>query len=250
MFRTSISDGVWARLEPVLVAGGMRRIRELRLRMEGVLWRLRTGAPWRDLPTELGSWSTVYNFFNRWSQKGLWEFVFEQLRYELDDEWNFIDSSYIKVHQHASGAAGTTRAEEGIGLSRGGNTSKLHARCDAHGNPALFLLTPGNVSDFRVAPQLLEDCKAESVVADKGYDSSKVRTQAKENGSIPVIPNRTCNHQPNPHFDKSLYKLRHIIENLFARMKQFRAFATRYDKRARNFMSVVYLVASMIWARL
>ena len=126
----------------------------------------------------------------------------------------------------------------------------IRDRCDAHGNPALFLLTPGNVSDFRVAPQLLEDCKAESVIADKGYDSSKVRSQAKDNGSIPVIPNRTCNHQPNPHFDKALYRVRHIIENLFARMKHFRAFATRYDKRARNFMSVVYLVASMIWARL
>jgi len=243
-------DCVWSRLEPVLVLRGVRRIEFLRLRVEGVLWRLRTGAPWRDLPTEFGSWSTVYNFFNRWSQKGLWKFVFEHLRSDLDDEWNFIDSSYVKVHQHASGASGTTRAEEGIGLSRGGNTSKLHTRCDAHGNPAQFLLTPGNVSDFRMADDLLEDCHAESVIADKGYDSAKVRKRAEQNGSTPIIPNRTCNHQPNPHFDEFLYRLRHLIENLFARMKHFRSVATRYDKRGRNFLSFVYLAASMIWIKL
>jgi len=102
-------DTVWDRLEPVLVGAGVKRIRNLRLRIEGVLWRLRTGAPWRDLPTELGSWSTVFSFFNRWSQKGLWRKVFELLRGELDDEWSFIDSSYVKVHQHAAGAAGTTK---------------------------------------------------------------------------------------------------------------------------------------------
>jgi transposase len=218
--------------------------------MEGVLWRLRTGAPWRDLPTELGSWSTVFSFFNRWSQKGLWRRVFEQLRGEFDNEWAFIDSSYVKVHQHASGAAGTTKAEEAIGKSRGGNTSKLHARCDAHGNPAEFLLTAGNVSDFTMADELLEGCKAESVIADKGYDSRGVRKSAEKNGSVAVIPARKCNHQPNPNFDEALYRLRHLIENLFARMKHFRAIATRYDKRARNFMSFVYLAASMIWVKL
>jgi transposase len=218
--------------------------------MEGILWRLRTGAPWRDLPTELGSWSTVFNFFNRWSQKGLWKLVFERLRGELDDEWNFLDSSYVKVHQHAAGAAGTTRAEECIGKSRGGNTSKVHARCDAHGNPVEFILTAGNVNDFAPGAQLLEDCRAQSVIADKGYDSADVRDAARKNDAASIIPNRKCNKQPNPEFDEALYRLRHIIENLFARMKHFRSIATRYDKRARNFMSFVYLAASMIWARL
>jgi transposase len=243
-------DTVWDRLEPVLVGAGVKRIRNLRLRIEGVLWRLRTGAPWRDLPTELGSWSTVFSFFNRWSQKGLWRKVFELLRGELDDEWSFIDSSYVKVHQHAAGAAGTTKEKEAIGKSRGGNTSKLHTRCDAHGNPAQFLLTAGNVSDFTMADQLLKDCRAQSVMADKGYDSSKVRKTIEGNGSIPVIPTREGNHQPNPHFDEALYQLRHLIENLFARMKHFRTIATRYDKRARNFMSFVYLAAAMIWVKL
>jgi transposase len=127
-----------------------------------------------------------------------------------------MDSSYIKVHQHASGAAGTTRTEECIGTSRGGNTSKLHTRSDAHGNPAHFLLSAGNVSDLLMAPELLEDCHAESVIADKGYDSKKVRALVITLGANPIIPNRKTNHQPNPHFDSALYWLRHIIENLFA----------------------------------
>ena len=165
-----MTDQVWNRLEPILVELGVKRIRNLRLRIEGVLWRLRTGAPWRDLPTELGSWSTVFNFFNRWSQKGLWERVFELMRGELDLEWSFIDSSYVKVHQHATGAAGTTKEEEAIGKSRGGNTSKLHSRCDAHGNTAQFLLTAGNVSDFTMAEELIDDCHGGTIIADKGYD--------------------------------------------------------------------------------
>ena len=250
MFRTSISDEVWCRLEPVLVGCGLKRTKRLRLRIEGVAWRLRTGAPWRDLPTEMGSWSTVFNFFNRWSRKGLWKRVFEQMRGEIDDEWAFMDSSYVKVHQHASGARGSTREQESIGTSRGGNTSKLHARCDAHGNPDHFLLSAGNVSDFQMADGLLENCEVESVIADKGYDSQKVRASIVILGAMPIIPNRKTNLQPNPHYDSALYRLRHLIENLFARMKHFRSIATRYDKRARNFMSFVYLAASLIWAKL
>jgi transposase len=165
-------------------------------------------------------------------------------------EWSFIDSSYVKVHQHASGAAGTTKEEEGIGKSRGGSTSKLHTRCDAHGNPAHFILSAGNVSDFTKASDLIEGCRGGSVIGDKGYDSSEVRNSALKNGSVPVIPNRKSNHTPNPHFDEALYRLRHLTRNLFARMKHFRTIATRYDKRARNFMSFVYLAASVIWAKL
>ena len=101
-----------------------------------------------------------------------------------------------------------------------------------------------------MAEELIEDCHGGSIIADKGYDSGKVRKSAEKNGSVPVIPNRKSNHQPNPHFDEALYKLRHLIENLFARMKHFRAIATRYDKRARNFMSFVYLAAAMIWVKL
>ena len=138
LFRTAISDPVWNRLEPVLEEAGVRRIRDLRLRMEGVLWRLRTGAPWRDLATELGSWSTVFNFFNRWSQEGLWKRVFAGMRGELDLEWSFIDSSYVKVHQHASGAAGTTKQEEAIGKSRGGNTSFILVAMLMGTRPNLF----------------------------------------------------------------------------------------------------------------
>lgn len=114
MFRASIPDCVWDRLEPILVELRMKRIRNLRLRMEGVLWRLRTGAPWRDLPTELGSWSTVFNFFNRWSKKGLWKQVFERLRGELDDEWGLIDSSYVKVHRYTS----MLREQQGLPRTR------------------------------------------------------------------------------------------------------------------------------------
>jgi transposase len=99
--------------------------------MEAMLWRLRTGSPWRDLPTELGAWKTSYNFFNRWSKRGAWKKIFEALRGEMDDEWNFLDSTAVKLHADGHGARGRDKASQAIGKSRGGWTTKLHARCDA-----------------------------------------------------------------------------------------------------------------------
>ncbi len=228
----------------------MRRIRNLRLRMEGVLWRLRTGCPWRDLPSEFGSWSTVFNFFHRWSKRGLWKRVFECVSREQDNEWNFLDGSHIKVHQHGMGAAHSTPEQEGIGKTRGGNTSKIHARCDGHGNPAQFILAPGNRNEFTQAEALLKNCRAEFVIADKGYDSIAICELIIKNAGTPIIPSRFWNRKQNKLFDKHLYRHRHLIENLFARLKHFRAIATRYDKRGQNYFSFVCIAATMIWINL
>jgi transposase len=244
MFRKTIPDETWSRLAPVLHAMGMHGIRELRDRIEAMLWRMRTGSPWRYLPTELGSWSTNFNFFNRWSKRGAWRKVFEALRGELDDEWNFIDSTSVKVHADAHGAVGRDKAAQAIGKSRGGWTSKLHVRCDAHGNLIEVIATGGNVSDFTAAPALIENCCAEYLIADKGYDSNKVRDTANARGICDQIPTRTCTTRSNRHFDVDLYRLRHIVENFFCRIKRHRAIATRYDKLVRNFLSFVYLAAA------
>jgi len=76
MLRLNLSDEKWAVWEKNLRACGVYNTEKLRLVVEGILWRIRTGAPWRDLPTEFGPWKTVYNQFNRWSKKGIWEKIF------------------------------------------------------------------------------------------------------------------------------------------------------------------------------
>src|SRR5260370_2450356 len=78
--------------------------------VEAVLWWRRTGAPWRDLPSDFGPCKTVFNRFDRWASKGVWQRLFETLRRDPDDEWHSIDSTINRAHQHAAGAKGGPRS--------------------------------------------------------------------------------------------------------------------------------------------
>jgi transposase len=89
--------------------------------------------------------------------------------------------------------------------------------------------------------------EADTLIADKAFDAdTRVIEPLSEAGKVAVIPSKANRKQPR-HFDRNLYKERHLIENFFARLKQYRAIATRYDKTARNFLAAVYLAASVIW---
>lgn len=79
--------------------------------VEAVLWILRTGAPWRDLPSEFGPWKTVFNGFDQWSKDGKWQRLFKVLRVDVDDEWFSIDATMVRAHQHAAGAKGGRRGK-------------------------------------------------------------------------------------------------------------------------------------------
>ena len=115
------------------------------------------------------------------------------------------------------------------------------------GNPTAFLLTPGNACDLDGADALIPELAADTLLADKAYDAdARVIEVLAAQGKTAVIPpkrNRTVQRD----YDKALYKARHLIENFFAKLKQYRAIATRYDKRAPNFLGAIYLAASIIW---
>ena len=83
-----------------------RPLADHRLILEGIAWRFRTGAPWRDLPEEFGPWKTVFNRFDRWSGNGKWDRLFAALRTDIDDEWHSLDSTANRAHQHAAGGKG------------------------------------------------------------------------------------------------------------------------------------------------
>lgn len=104
--------------------------------------------------------------------------------------------------------------------------------------------------DSQVAPQLIEQFECEILIADKGYDSEKIREHARKKNMIPMIPKKVNSKTPNPEFDKDIYKARHVIENLFARLKHFRSVATRFEKLARNFKAVVVFACTFIWLKL
>lgn len=97
------------------------------------------------------------------------------------------------------------------------------------------------------ADKLLPELVTHTVLADKGYDASeRVIEFLQAQGKTAVIPPRRNRKYPRD-YDKELYKARHLIENFFAKLKQYRGIATRYDKRAANFLAAIYLAASVIW---
>lgn len=176
---------------------------------------------------------------------------FFELRGEVDEEWIFIDESYVKAHQHASGAR--IGEERAIGFSRGGNTSKIHIAADSHGNPIDFEITGGEIHDSQVAGKIIKKVmtsNTENIVADKGYDSEDIRIQVWANGGRAIIPRRSNSRKENLGFDSHIYKQRHLVENLFAKLKHYRGIATRFDKLANNFRSMVFIACTVIWIRL
>ena len=139
----------------------------------------------------------------------------------------------------------TTAQAEALGRSRGGFSSKLHACCDALGNPRRFILTPGQDSDHGQAQELLGDDEPGAVVADKGYDSQSFASFIEQRKAEVVIPTRSNAKAPRK-IDRNLYKDRNKVERFFNRMKHYRRIATRYDKTATSFLSFIYVAASMI----
>lgn len=132
-----------------------------------------------------------------------------------------------------------------MGRSRGGLTTKIHLLCNQLGEPLKFLLTGGQVADCKQAIALLGDRKAEAVLADKGYDADAIVAHIESTGAAPVIPPRSNRKHPRP-YDAELYKQRNRIERCFSRLKQFRRFATRYDKHLSSFHAFVSLACSSI----
>ena len=108
-----------------------------------------------------------------------------------------------------------------------------------------FLLTPGQTHDVTQAVPLLEGLAAEHVIADKGYDSQQALEAIEHQGATAVIPPRSNRNVQRP-YDKHLYRERNQVERLFAKLKQCRRIATRYDKTARNFLAFLHLAAGMI----
>ena len=129
-----------------------------RLFVEAVLLIARTGSPWRDLPPDFGLWNSVYQRFSRWSRAQIWHTVLAELAGDADLEEVFIDSTIVRAHQHAAGAA-EKKEKQAIGRSRGGLSTKIHALVDGLGMLAHFHLTGGQAGDSPEALPLLGELK-------------------------------------------------------------------------------------------
>ena len=109
MDRLVLSDEQWDKMSGLIIGRPDQRGstgRNNRMFVEGVLWIVRTGSPWRDLPEAFGEWNSVFRRFSRWSRKGVWQGIFTAMSNDPDFEYLIIDSTIVRAHQHASGAKG------------------------------------------------------------------------------------------------------------------------------------------------
>jgi transposase len=132
-----------------------------------------------------------------------------------------------------------------IGRTKGGLNSKLHAVCDGEGKPVVLLLTEGQTSHYKGAARLLDFLpKARDMIADRGYDADWLRAALKAKGITPCIPPKNNRTTFIP-FDADLYRHRHKVENMFAKLKDWSRIATRYDRCAHTFFSAICIAASL-----
>jgi len=136
-----------------------------------------------------------------------------------------------------------------MGRSRGGLTTKIHALVDANGLPIALKLTEGQAHDGRSAADMLDSVgEGDVLLADRAYDADGLRAALAAPGAwanIKPMPNR----KRHPVFSAFLYRYRNLVERFFNKLKQFRAVATRYDKRDDNFLASVQLASIRIWLR-
>lgn len=169
--------------------------------LNGILWILATGAPWRDLPAYDGPWSTIANHFYAWQHNGRWNQLFTALQHtanacgDIDWSLHFVAGTVIRAHQHAAGAR-QGGGDEAVGRSKGGFSTKLHLRAEGQDKPLVILLTAG---------------------------------------------------QRHERVDRAAYRERNRVERTINRLKQFRRGATRYEKRAVNYLAMVLIAVILLW---
>ena len=191
MDKSKLSDGEWVHLivklkkTPGIRAGCQASCRRF---ARAVLWILRSGSQWRLLPDRLGHWNSVFKRFTSWSWFGVWEQMLASGSVKADLENVCIDSTAVRTHACAAGAAGSHASAEALGRPRGGFGCKIHALTDVLGLPMRFILTGGQAADIAQATPLMQDINTGALLADKRYDANALLDWLRQRDIAAVIP--------------------------------------------------------------
>jgi transposase len=213
--------------------------------LSAIIFVLRTGLPWRDLPERYGPWPTVYARYRRWCATGLFARMLTVLAKGAEGELRHLDCSHIKLHQHGANPQGG-QAAQAMGRTKGGLNTKLSAVVDRRGRAVALSLAPGPQHDQHAVRPVLHSVRRRRVVADKGFDADVFRTSLRTQRTRCCIPPKRGRRQP-ARFHRGYYRCRHQIENFFGRIKIHRRISTRYDKLAETFLGFVCLAAILDW---
>ncbi|WP_408744018.1 IS5 family transposase [Acetobacter orientalis] len=241
-----LSESQMKRIEPFFpLAHGMPRVDDRRV-LSGIVYVIRHGLLWKDAPKAYGPHKALYNRFIRWSRLGVFDRIFVALAEQAGRSQRLmIDATHLKAHRTSASLLKKGLFPANIGRTKGGLNSKLHAVCDDQGRPVRLHLTAGQVSDFKGADVLLADLpdETEEVIGDRGYDSNQIKLSlADRNITVRIPPKK--NRKSKPPYKWHLYKKRHLIENMFAKLKDWRRVATRYDRCAHTFISAIHIAAA------
>ena len=241
------SDDQWARIEPLLPQDtrGMLRVDDRRV-LSGIVHALKSGGCWSDCP----SMSTVRRRRSTTGSGAGPGVVCGSASLPSLSGPKVCRPGFLSTAP-ASRSTALPEAQKGalahgIGITKGGRNTKLHAVCDETGRPHVLLLTPGNTHDAKVAMLAINAVPPwEYLVADKeDYDSNALRSWLIEHGTTPVIPSKS-NRKVQIEHDRQIYKQRNVVERMVCRFKDWRRVATRFDRNSKSFMATIAIAATV-----
>ena len=245
-YHKDLTDAQWNRIKFVFEAPKRvgRPSLNPRIVFNAIMWILKSGARWRDLPARYGNWNSIYHKFRHWCRLNLFERLLQFLNADANNSALLeIDSTFCKVHQCAC----STLGDQAIGSSRGGKNTKIHVLINERMQLLNVVLTGGQIHDSEAVGALLNgiQLKGKTILADKAYGCEHFRSFIAEQGALACIPDK-INSKVKHNFDAQLYKQRNIVERFFQRVKNYRRIATRYDRLALCFANFILLAASVI----